>query len=142
MKKLILLITILLSIQSSGFTQSKDQKAIATVLENQRLAWNKGDLLGYMQGYWNSDSLVFIGKRGPQNGWQKTFDNYQKSYPDKSAMGELHFNILKIEVLDKNNAFVLGKWLLKREKDEPQGYFTLRLRKINKEWKVIYDHSS
>lgn len=142
MKKLILLITILLSIQSPGFTQSKEQKAIAIVLEYQRLAWNKGDLLGYMQGYWNSDSLVFIGKRGPQYGWQKTFDNYQKSYPDKSAMGELHFNILKIEVLDKNNAFVLGKWLLKREKDEPQGYFTLRLRKINKEWKVVYDHSS
>ena len=142
MKKILLLITLALSLCNSAFSQSKEHRAIAAVLENQRLAWNKADLLGYMQGYWHSDSLVFIGKRGPQYGWQKTYDNYVKSYPDKLAMGELHFNILKIEVIDKKNAFVMGKWLLKREKDEPQGYFTLRLRKINKEWKVVYDHSS
>lgn len=142
MKKLLLLLTLLLNLYSCAVAQRKDQKAIASVLETQRLAWNNDDLLGYMQGYWHSDSLVFIGKRGPQYGWQKTYDNYLKSYPDKSAMGELYFTLLKIEVIDKQNAFVLGKWLLKREKDEPQGYFTLRLKKIKGEWKVIYDHSS
>ena len=142
MKKLLVIIALSLNLYSIAYSQSKEQKAIAAVLENQRSAWNQGDLLGYMQGYWHSDSLVFIGKRGPQYGWQKTYDNYVKSYPDKLAMGELHFTILKIEVIDKKNAFVLGTWLLNREKDEPQGYFTLRLRKINKEWKVVYDHSS
>lgn len=141
MKKLIV-VCIAFLLYTASFAQSKDQKAIANVLEKQRLAWNNGDLLGYMNGYWHSDSLVFIGKRGPQYGWQKTYDNYLKSYPDKAAMGELHFTLLKIECIDKKNAFVMGKWLLKREKDEPQGYFTLRLRKINGEWKVVYDHSS
>ncbi len=142
MKKILVLIILSLILYTAADAQSKEQRAIAKVLETQRLAWNKADLLGYMQGYWHSDSLVFIGKRGPQYGWQKTYDNYLKSYPDKTAMGELHFTLLKIEVLDKKNAFVLGKWLLKREKDEPQGYFTLRLKKINGEWKVVYDHSS
>lgn len=142
MKKILVLIALSLNLYTAAQSQSKDQNEIANVLESQRLAWNNADLLGYMQGYWHSDSLVFIGKRGPQYGWQRTYDNYLKSYPDKKAMGELHFTLLKIEVIDKRNAFVLGKWLLKRDNDEPQGYFTLRLRKINGEWKVVYDHSS
>jgi len=141
MKKIILVFISFL-LFGAAMAQTKEQKAIANVLELQRVAWNNGDLLGYMDGYWKSDSLVFIGKRGPQYGWQKTYDNYLKSYPDKATMGELHFTLLKIECIDGKNAFVMGKWLLKREKDEPQGYFTLRLKKINRKWKVIYDHSS
>ncbi len=127
---------------TNGIAQSKEKKAVVAVLENQRLAWNKGNIEEYMQGYWKSDSLVFVGKNGPQYGWNKTLQNYQKSYPNKAAMGELQFNFINIEILDNNNAFVLGQWILKRANDEPKGYFTLRLRKINGEWKVVYDHSS
>ncbi len=127
---------------TNGIAQSKEKKAVVAVLENQRLAWNKGNIEEYMQGYWKSDSLVFVGKNGPQYGWNKTLQNYQKSYPNKEAMGELQFNFINIEILDNNNAFVLGQWILKRANDEPKGYFTLRLRKIHGEWKVVYDHSS
>ncbi len=127
---------------TNGIAQSKEQKAVVAVLENQRLAWNKGNIEEYMQGYWKSDSLVFVGKNGPQYGWNKTLQNYQKSYPNKEAMGELQFNFINIEILDNNHAFVLGQWILTRANDEPKGYFTLRLRKIHGEWKVVYDHSS
>lgn len=127
---------------TKGLAQSNEQIAVAQLLEDQRLAWNKGDLIGYMNGYWQSDSLVFVGKNGPQYGWQKTYDNYKRSYADKTAMGELFFNLIKIEIIDANNAFVLGQWRLQRIKDEPKGYFTLRLRKFKNQWKVVYDHSS
>lgn len=120
----------------------QDREAILKVLENQRQAWNKGDMDNYMQGYWKNDSLLFVGKNGPTYGWQKTLDNYKKGYPDKSAMGFLTFGIKKVEFLAKDKAFVLGSWNLKREKDEPKGYFTLLLRKIDGEWKVVVDHSS
>ncbi len=142
MKKFLLLLLISLNIYSVGAAQTKGQRAIANLLEQQRLAWNRGDLKAYMDGYLNSDSLVFIGKRGPQYGWQKTYDNYLKSYPNKSAMGELYFSLLKIDIIDSKNAMVLGAWMLKREKDEPSGYFTLRLKKIKGQWKIVYDHSS
>lgn len=139
MKKLI--ITILLT-TSAFFCKAQDKKAIVNLLENQRLAWNRGDLEAYMQGYWHSDSLLFVGKSGPKYGWQTTLDNYKKGYPDKAAMGQLGFDILKVQLLDKTNAFVLGAWHLKREQDAPGGYFTLLLRKIKGEWKVVADHSS
>ncbi len=138
----ILLIKLLLVLSHSIFAQNNDKSEILSVLENQRIAWNNGNLQQYMMGYWQSDSLLFVGKRGPQYGWQKTFDNYKKSYPDKSAMGKLTFNILKVDVYTSDYAFVLGEWILDREKDQPRGYFTLQMKKINGQWKVIADHSS
>lgn len=121
---------------------SKDKQDILNVLEKQRVAWNTGNIEAYMQGYVKSDSLLFVGKSGPTYGWQKTMDNYKRGYPDRAAMGILTFGIKKVEFLNKDAAFVLGSWHLKREKDEPQGYFTLLLRKIKNEWKVVVDHSS
>jgi ketosteroid isomerase-like protein len=126
----------------SCFCYAQDNQAILKVLETQRQAWNKGDLEGYMQGYWKSDSLLFVGKSGPKYGWQTTLDNYKKGYPDKAAMGQLGFDILKIQLLDKTNAFVLGGWHLKREAGDVGGYFTLWLRKFKGEWKVVADYSS
>ncbi len=138
----ILLIKLLLLLSHSIFAQNNDKSEILSVLEKQRIAWNNGNLQQYMMGYWQSDSLLFVGKRGPQYGWQKTFDNYKKSYPDKSAMGKLTFNILKVDVYTSDYAFVLGEWILDREKDQPRGFFTLQMKKINGQWKVIADHSS
>lgn len=138
----ILLIKLILLLSHSIFAQSNDKSEILNVLENQRIAWNNGNLEQYMMGYWKSDSLLFVGKRGPQYGWQKTFDNYKKSYPDKSAMGKLTFNILKVDVYSSDYAFILGEWILDREKDQPRGFFTLQMKKIDGKWKVIADHSS
>lgn len=126
----------------SSISFAQDQKAITNLLEKQRLAWNRGDLYGYMDSYWKSDSLLFVGKSGPKYGWKTTFDNYRKNYPDDSAMGTLTFKIMQINIIDIKNAFVMGAWHLKREKDEPQGFFTLWLRRIRGEWKIVVDHTS
>ncbi len=63
-------------------------------------AWNRGDIDGYMLGYWKSDSLVFVGKTAPVYGWQSTLERYKKAYPGKAAMGELTFDILQVKILD------------------------------------------
>ena len=118
------------------------EKQVLQVLEEQRQAWNRGDIEEYMQGYWQSDSLLFVGKSGPPYGWKATLDNYKKSYPGRKAMGTLIFEIREVRILDSSNAFVLGKWHLKREKDEPQGYFTLLFKKFGDSWKVVVDHTS
>ena len=121
---------------------AQDQKAILDILETQRSAWNKGNLEDFMQTYWKSDSLLFVGQSGPKYGWQTTLDNYRKSYPNRAAMGTLSFDIKEVRFLTRDDAFVLGAWHLQREKDAPNGYFTILLRKIDGQWKIIADHSS
>src|SRR3978361_249991 len=116
MKKTILFSFILVLCSCVSFAQ--DKEAVLKVLETQRQAWNKGDIDGFMQGYWKSDSLMFVGKTAPVYGGQTTLDNYKKRYPDKAAMGQLAFTVIKLQLLDPKNAFMLGGWHLKRSKDE------------------------
>lgn len=117
MKKLSIVLLFLFS--AFNLSAQKSQKnLILELLEEQRQAWNRGDINEYMQGYNKSDSLLFVGKSGPQYGWNNTLNNYKKSYPDKSAMGYLSFDIKEIRMISADYAFVLGAWNLKREKDE------------------------
>ena len=120
------------------------QKGVKKVLENmktQELAWNNGDINGFMNYYWNNDSLKFIGSRGITCGWQKTLNNYLTSYPNKEAMGVLTFTIKEATQLSKKNIFIIGQWALK--KDKPVGgHFTLLWKKINGKWLIIADHTS
>lgn len=129
-------------VSASAFAQTKTQQAVIALLEKQSAAWNAGDLEGFMDGYWRSDSLLFLGKSGPTYGWAATLANYQKGYPDTVAMGKLRFEFLKIEPIEKNHVFVVGKWFLSRRIGHLQGAFSLLLRKIRGQWVIVSDHSS
>ncbi len=122
--------------------QNKDEQSIRKILSDQTLHWNKGDIDGFMNGYWKSDSLLFVGKTGPKYGYETTLKNYKKSYPDTAAMGKLSFEILKVQQLSPDYYFVLGKWFLKRTVGDVGGAYTLIFRKINNQWVIIADHSS
>lgn len=122
--------------------QSSDETIIRGMLATQTQEWNKGNIESFMQGYWKSDSLLFVGKSGPNYGFRKTLENYKKGYPDTAAMGKLSFDILQVTRLSPDYFFVLGKWMLQRSIGNLSGHYTLLFRKIKGEWKIVVDHSS
>lgn len=140
MRILPLIAALLLSV--TAFSQSGEEAAIRRLLTLQTELWNRGNIEGFMQTYWKSDSLMFIGSKGVVRGWQQTLDNYKKGYPDTAAMGKLSFDILEVKPLSKEYAFVVGKWMLKRSIGDVSGHYTLLLRKIRGQWKIVADHSS
>jgi len=140
MKKVCFALLILFSVKAMG--QSADETAIRQLLLQQTSSWNRGDVEGFMQTYWKSDSLMFIGKNGVVWGWQQTLNNYKKGYPDTAAMGKLTFDIIQVKPLSAEHYFVVGKWMLKRSIGDVSGHYTLLLRRINGEWKIVADHSS
>ena len=95
-----------------------------------------------MHGYWESDSLVFIGKNGPTYGYNATLARYKKSYPDPQQMGQLTSTIVSLERLSSGHYFVIGKWALARTMGNLSGSYTLLIKKINGEWVIVVDHSS
>lgn len=121
--------------------QNADVNAIKQLLLRQRDDWNKGNVAAFMKGYWESDSLLFIGK-SVSNGYQKTLDNYKKSYPDPAAMGHLDFEFVEFRKLSSEYYFVVGKWHLKRTIGDVGGAYTLLFRKIKGNWTIVVDHSS
>lgn len=120
-----------------------ESKDIEAILQAQASAWNEGDIEAYMKrGYWQNDSLVFIGSKGRTYGFDATLNNYKRSYPDKEHMGTLHFTDLQYKRLSTEYYWVLGQWHLSGTPMTLDGNFTLLFKKIDGEWCIVADHSS
>jgi ketosteroid isomerase-like protein len=142
MLKSFLLSVLLFSICTASVAQDKDEISVRALLAEQTKEWNNGNIPAFMETYWKSDSLMFVGKTGVTYGWQKTMDNYKKNYPDTAAMGKLNFDLLEIKKLSGTYFFVIGKWHLTRSIGNIGGSFTLLFRKMNNRWVIVADHSS
>ena len=126
---------------TEDFTEN-DKQAILNLLEEQAKDWSNGDLTKFMEGYYKSDSIQFIGRSGIVFGWQTTMDNYKKNFPDTVAMGKLRFEILRVNPVSADAAYLTGKFYLTRSIGDLSGIFTLVFRKIDGKWLCVYDHTS
>jgi len=144
--KLFFLLIFILSI--NGYAQEKisnyniSKQEITFMMLQQAVDWSNGDLEAFMKGYIKSDSLKFVGKNGITYGWQQTLENYKKGYPTKDHTGTLTFKLLEFDQLADDVFLVIGEYHLKRAVGDADGMFSIILKSINGEWKIIADHSS
>ncbi len=128
--------------KGTAASPNSDEAKIRAVLDSQVDAWNRGDVDAFMNGYWKSEALEFVGAGGITHGYDGVLAQYKKGYPDKSAMGKLSFSDLEIHVECATSAYAVGKFQLVREKDAPFGFFTLNFRKFADGWKIVVDHTT
>jgi len=139
---MLLIVLTMMGCQNDPSWTAGDENQILQIMQEQEDCWNNGDLVCFMQGYWQSDSLQFVGKSGITYGWQPTLERYQQSYPDKATMGKLEFEILSIQRISADAAYVLGKWDLERDSNSVGGHYSLLWRKLDGKWTIVADHSS
>lgn len=127
----------------SSNKNTQDVNSIRELIIMQQRAWNEGNIEKFMEGYHRDSGMQFIGDKGVRYGWLATLNAYKKHYPDKAAMGKLHFDIDTIEMLDKAGEIghVNGRWKLIRAKDTPAGHFSLITRRNSGNHKIIIDHT-
>lgn len=125
-----------------GQTQTKAIEEVKRILIQQSVDWNKGDIDAFMEYYWKSDDLQFIGSGGVIKGWQATLERYKRTYPDRDAMGQLTFDILEVHQLSRKVIMLTGKYTLERKNDRPTGYFILMWKKMKGKWLIVADHTS
>jgi uncharacterized protein (TIGR02246 family) len=145
--KLFQLIAIFSLLAVAGLSQSAARSSriesdIRAVMNDQAEAWNRGDIDGFMRGYWNSTQLTFVSGDNVTRGWQQTLERYKRNYDTRGKMGTLTFSDLQVTVLSNDAAVVLGSWALERESDRPKGKFTLVFRRFRDGWRITHDHTS
>jgi beta-aspartyl-peptidase (threonine type) len=118
------------------------ETAIRGLLGAQVVAWNRGDIDGFMKGYARSEKTTFVSGDEVTHGWQTVRDRYARKYDKREKMGMLTFSGLTITPLCDDAAIVLGSWSLQRASDQPHGKFTLLLRKRPEGWRIVLDHTS
>ena len=124
------------------FTKT-DEAAIQTVLDSQLANWNRGNIPGFMDGYWKSDSMYFITAKGFRAGHQATLEAYQRSYPDKAAMGTLQFHIHRKVPLDDAGTVVMvhGDWEIGGSQKANKGPFSLIFKRLPEGWRIVTYHT-
>ncbi len=141
-RKLLIIACLLVSLSAVKAQIIPDEQQVRDVMTAQIVAWNGGNLDAFMQGYAHTDSIMFIGSKGVTYGWDSSLAHYKKTYPNKTAMGILSFDIIKIKRLSADFFFMVGKFTLIRDRDTPSGYFDLLFQKINGKWFIVSDHTS
>lgn len=129
-------------------------EAIEKILTAQVQSWNNKDIVGFMATYWKSPKLTFSSGGNTTRGWQATLDRYKAKYPPEK-MGTLKFDQLEVSMMSKEVALVLGNWELnlpakpddgeasdKNIGKKSAGNFSLVLKKMGDDWKIVHDHSS
>lgn len=131
-----------LSTTTSFAQENKDIATVKALLFRQQADWNKGAIDDFMNGYWESDKLKFVGATGITYGYDATLKNYHKRYPNRDAMGQLTFGVKSVEKLSRKVIMLVGTWDLDRKSGPIGGYFTLMFKKIKGKWVIISDHTS
>lgn len=126
---------------SPEINQQQDIEQIQQVMNRSAEDWSEGNIEEFMEAYWKSDKLQFIGASGITYGWQQTFENYKMGYPSKDHTGKLTFEILSVDYLARNLYALIGKYKLERKIGEAKGIFSLLFKKIDNKWVIISDHS-
>ncbi|WP_209400082.1 DUF4440 domain-containing protein [Pseudozobellia sp. WGM2] len=141
MKTTVLFFLSFLFTLNSILAQNDDEKAILDIIKKQKIAWTNGDLEGFMQGYWQSDSLTYYSGGKITRGWQTTLENYKKGYPNDDYIGSLEFTIDQITKINEGAYYVMGQYHLTRKVGDANGTFMIIFKKIDGQWKIIADSS-
>jgi ketosteroid isomerase-like protein len=120
------------------------EEPIRVVLGQQEQAWNRGDLEGYMQGYWKSPDLMFYSGGTVTRGWEATLERYRRRYKSEGKeMGRLDFTEDMIEMLGAVSAVGRGRWnLTLSDGRKLTGLYTVILKRLPEGWRIVHDHSS
>jgi ketosteroid isomerase-like protein len=141
----IVLTTMLITSPGRGQSDKEGSaEAVRAVLDRQVADWNKGDLDGFLAGYWNSPKVVFQSGGQRYDGWEAMRDRYRRRYQAEGrAMGRLAFSGLDVEPLGPEAVLARGRWQLTMpDGSTPGGLFTVIFRKFPEGWKIVHDHTS
>lgn len=137
-----LIVAVSLASCHGKLTEQIAEEEIKLAIGEQQDAWNTGDIELFMSWYKNDPEISFTTSGGVLKGYEKLLARYQKSYPNQKKMGRLEFELLEYIPAGEDHAVLVGKWILYRSEDTPQGYFSLLWERTEDGWKIIHDHTS
>jgi hypothetical protein len=125
--------------------ESKVPEKIQAVLDAQVVAWNRGDVAGFMEGYQRSPDLIYIGNKSVTRGWQALLDSYRSRFkqPGGIDMGVLRLSEENVTMLGADAAIIWGTFDVSTADGKRRGgLYTLVMRNLSEGWRTVYDRTS
>lgn len=117
---------------------------IGALLAGSAVAWNRGDLAGFMRDYADDSTLTYVSGGSVRTGWQALSDRYAAAYfaPGKSR-DSLTYDDLQVHPLTPDFAYATARFrLMHGDSIAASGPFTLILQRRSERWVILHDHTS
>ncbi len=114
------------------------------MLARSAVAWNRGDLAGFMDDYARDSLTSSVSGGHVQYGWQRLYDRYQAAYfAHAKSHATLSFEEVRVRALTTDLAYCTARFALHRGRSLiASGPFTLVLQKRGDRWQILHDHTS
>jgi uncharacterized protein (TIGR02246 family) len=119
-------------------------RQVYLLIMGQVAAWNSQNIEGFMSAYWRSPKLVYLDDGQQIFGWDQLYANYLNGFSDRSLMGYLEAQRVKVQMLEPDMAYVLLWWdmLVGRPRSKVVGTSTLVVRRLDNDWKIVASHTT
>jgi uncharacterized protein (TIGR02246 family) len=130
--------------QDPLFTATRQQLDVVKIILAQQVAWNRGDLDGYLSHYKESpDTQAVLANlvRGVEN----IRSAYKQNFPNKDSMGTIEDTDIDVKALGDNYALATGRYHLNRPKKSGgpiEGTFMELFEKTQAGWQIIFSQST
>jgi len=116
---------------------------ITAMLARSAVAWNAGDLDGFVSDYANDSTTSFVAGGRPRYGYDWIRSNYAPLFEPGAERDSLHFENVAARALGPAYAMATARFVLARgDSITSSGPFTLVLQRIEGRWKILHDHTS
>jgi ketosteroid isomerase-like protein len=119
-------------------------EAVRAMITEQQSAWNSGNLAGFLSHYDMNDSITFYHDDVIAAGWVQLSDRFTTKYvTNKVPMGTLEFRDVVVEPYASDAVMARGRWgTTVHDGMTRGGLFTIIVRKTDRGWKIVHDHTS
>jgi hypothetical protein len=106
-------------------------------------AWNRGDIEAALLAYWDSPMMTWVSKSGVDYGYTAFADALRKDFADPKSMGTYSAEILDARDLGPDANQIVFRWKIMRgEKRLMGGISTQIWRRIDGQWRAVFEHAS
>jgi ketosteroid isomerase-like protein len=136
-----LLIIILLLCGCASVPRADDAATIRDVLDTTAIAWNRGDLNGYLAAY--DEAITSRSATGFVTGKEPAAEVMRQGFwKTGRPLQQLHYEHVDVRKLGADYALVTGEFVLTgADKPERTGWFTTVWKRTALGWRMMHDHS-
>jgi hypothetical protein len=110
----------------------------------QRVAWNKGDIEGALDLYWNSPEITWVSKAGVNQGFAAFARSMREEYAGRpERMGVYSGDVLLAKELSPETGLIVVRWSIDRDGKRLMGGVSTQLwEEVDGAWRIVFEHAS
>ena len=136
-------VSAVLAVACTAGAASDPTALVQTMLTHSAAAWNRRDLAGFVADYARDSSTTFVSGGHVHHGFDWIRENYATTFAPGAPHDSLRFEEVEARALGSDFMLATARYVLFRgDSVTSSGPFTLILRHVRGQWKIVHDQTS